>query len=241
MPHPPFPTSSPPPYLHQIYNRDGHELGEFVRGDPYLRDMKNTKGHVSGCTGGQWHPSERQTVMTCGEDGTVRIWDAHTNEQTTVVKTQPVRPGRVHVTTACYSPSGGLVAAALLDGTLQLWDVRGDYGRSAAIAHVLPPRKQMVTQNKWRYLSNSKWVRVMCHDTEERLFEGLIVHVLLLLLEGVLLLFLVVFFCTMFLVLVRNVFGCVLLHNVGGCDDAVRRAVHTHSPHVGVPVFGSDA
>lgn len=144
--------------LLQIYNRDGHETAEFVRGDMYLRDMKNTKGHVSGCTGGQWHPSEKATVMTCGEDGTVRIWDAHANEQTTVIKTQPVRPGRVHVTTACYSPSGGLVAAALLDGTLQLWDVRGDYGRSAAIAHVLPPRRQMVTQNTWRYLSNSKWV-----------------------------------------------------------------------------------
>lgn len=26
------------------------------------RDMKNTKGHVSGLMGGQWHPTDRNTV-----------------------------------------------------------------------------------------------------------------------------------------------------------------------------------
>lgn len=43
----------------------------------YIRDMKNTKGHVSGLCGGQWHPTDRFTAMTCSEDGTVRIWDTH--------------------------------------------------------------------------------------------------------------------------------------------------------------------
>ena len=49
-------TGSPQP---KVYSRDGKEEGEFVRGDMYIRDMKNTKGHVSGCTGGMWHPTEK--------------------------------------------------------------------------------------------------------------------------------------------------------------------------------------
>ena len=56
----------------QVYDRDGHEKGEFKRGDMYLRDLKNTKGHTSGLTGGQWHPTDRHTAMTCSTDGTVR-------------------------------------------------------------------------------------------------------------------------------------------------------------------------
>ncbi len=49
-------TGSPQP---KVYTRDGKEEGEFVRGDMYIRDMKNTKGHVSGCTGGAWHPTDK--------------------------------------------------------------------------------------------------------------------------------------------------------------------------------------
>jgi hypothetical protein len=30
----------------KIYDRDGRELGEFNKGDMYIRDLKNTKGHV---------------------------------------------------------------------------------------------------------------------------------------------------------------------------------------------------
>jgi len=43
----------------KVYDRDGHELGEFVKGDMYIRDATHTKGHQYRCCGGQWHPSER--------------------------------------------------------------------------------------------------------------------------------------------------------------------------------------
>ena len=46
----------------KIYDRDGLELLEFARGDPYIRDMRQTKGHITIVTGGQWHPTEKQTV-----------------------------------------------------------------------------------------------------------------------------------------------------------------------------------
>lgn len=109
----------------KLYDRDGKELGEMIRGDMYIRDMKNTKGHVSGCTGGHWHPTDRGTGMTCSDDGTIRIWDFWTLDQKTVIKPTLSKPGRVAVTACGYSPDGRLVGAGLVDGTLQMWDVRG--------------------------------------------------------------------------------------------------------------------
>jgi FHA domain len=46
----------------KVYDRDGLEVCHFARGDPYIRDMKQTKGHITVVTGGQWHPSEKNTV-----------------------------------------------------------------------------------------------------------------------------------------------------------------------------------
>lgn len=43
----------------KIYDRDAIERGESLRGDMYIRDQKNTQGHVSPATGGQWHPNDR--------------------------------------------------------------------------------------------------------------------------------------------------------------------------------------
>jgi WD40 repeat protein len=94
----------------QVYGRDGHELGEFKRGDMYLRDMKNTKGHTSGCTGGHWHPVDKHTAMTCSTDGTVRLWDCEAIEQKMVIK--PNAQGRVPVSACCYSADGTLIAGA---------------------------------------------------------------------------------------------------------------------------------
>jgi WD40 repeat protein len=72
----------------KLYNRDGKELGEFPKGDMYIRDLKNTKGHVTNCTGGCWHPTDKATVLTCSEDGTLRVWDATEVHQKTVIKPQ---------------------------------------------------------------------------------------------------------------------------------------------------------
>lgn len=63
--------------------------------------------------------------MTSSEDGSIRIWDTWNVLQKTVIKPSLAKPGRVSVTSCCYSTDGGLVAGGLMDGTLQLWDVRG--------------------------------------------------------------------------------------------------------------------
>lgn len=61
----------------QIYDRDGLTLGEFMKGDMYIRDLKNTKGHICGLTCGEWHPRNKETVLTSSEDGSLRIWDVN--------------------------------------------------------------------------------------------------------------------------------------------------------------------
>lgn len=61
----------------QIYDRDGLTLGEFVKGDMYIRDLKNTKGHITGLTCGEWNPKTKETILTSSEDGSLRIWDAN--------------------------------------------------------------------------------------------------------------------------------------------------------------------
>lgn len=61
----------------QIYDRDGLTLGEFMKGDMYIRDLKNTKGHISGLTWGEWHPKTKETILTSSEDGSLRLWDVN--------------------------------------------------------------------------------------------------------------------------------------------------------------------
>ena len=49
----------------KIYDRDGIERGESLRGDMYIRDQRNTKGNVSPATGGHWSTTDRQFPRHC--------------------------------------------------------------------------------------------------------------------------------------------------------------------------------
>lgn len=37
--------------------------------------MASTKGHVTRVTGGDWHPTKRNEMLTCSVDGSVRLWN----------------------------------------------------------------------------------------------------------------------------------------------------------------------
>uniref|UniRef100_A0A7S3R0D4 Uncharacterized protein n=1 Tax=Dunaliella tertiolecta TaxID=3047 RepID=A0A7S3R0D4_DUNTE len=148
----------------KLYDRNGLTLGEFMRGDMYIRDMKNTKGHVTGLTCGQWHPTDRNTAMTSSDDGTVRIWDTSTIEQKTVIKPSLAKPGRTPVTTCAYGAEGRLIGAALLDGSIQLWSVQGKFGTSAAVGNVPVPKQQMLGKQTWSYVSRPNQIVRGAHE-----------------------------------------------------------------------------
>lgn len=153
----------------RFYDRDGKLLGETVRGDMYIRDMRNTKGHITGCTGGCWHPIDRYTAATSSEDGTVRIWDTNHILQKTVVRPTNPSASRVGVTACAYNSDGKLLAAGMLDGGIQVWGVGGKFGHSAAVGIVLPPSAQMVEKQGWTYASRPSQILRGAHEAQSEI------------------------------------------------------------------------
>ncbi|XP_076894818.1 uncharacterized protein LOC143547222 [Bidens hawaiensis] len=113
----------------KIYDRDGLTLGEFIKGDMYIRDLKNTKGHITGLTCGEWHPKTKETILTSSEDGSLRIWDVNDfNSQKQVIKPKLARPGRVPVTTCAWDREGKSIAGGIGDGSIQIWSIKPGWG-----------------------------------------------------------------------------------------------------------------
>ncbi|KAJ7972575.1 Transducin/WD40 repeat-like superfamily protein [Quillaja saponaria] len=113
----------------KIYDRDGLTLGEFVKGDMYIRDLKNTKGHITGLTCGEWHPRTKETILTSSEDGSLRIWDVNDfKSQKQVIKPKLARPGRVPVTTCAWDHEGKRIAGGIGDGSIQVWSIKAGWG-----------------------------------------------------------------------------------------------------------------
>ena len=179
----------------KVFDRDGREIGECDKGDMYIRDMKNTKGHCSPCTGGVWHPLRHETVLTAGADGTLRTWavdrlgDAR-GAQAAVLKPQLSKPGRFQVTSCAYSSDGALIAGGVTDGTIQLFpsdgsDRRGRAGassnralssargasssgyRSASVGLVLPPSQQCHVDNAWSFAGRPETLIKNAHPAGE--------------------------------------------------------------------------
>ncbi|KAH9627043.1 hypothetical protein KSS87_023731 [Heliosperma pusillum] len=113
----------------KIYDRDGLTIGEFVKGDMYIRDLKNTKGHITGLTCGEWHPNKKETILTSSEDGSLRIWDVNDfTSQKQVIKPKLARPGRVAVTTCTWQREGKSIAGGIGDGSIQIWNIKAGWG-----------------------------------------------------------------------------------------------------------------
>jgi WD40 repeat protein len=124
----------------KIMSRDGDTVTEFVKGDMYLRDMHNTKGHVGEVSTGTWHPTDRNLCVTAGSDSTLRIWDINykrSQKDIIVFKSKAAgSAGRTRMTavawgTAAQGGSNVLVAAAL-DGSLVMYSGNAPFSRPTA-------------------------------------------------------------------------------------------------------------
>ncbi|KAG9447735.1 hypothetical protein H6P81_013863 [Aristolochia fimbriata] len=133
----------------KIYDRDGLSLGEFVKGDMYIRDLKNTKGHISGLTCGQWHPKAKETILTSSEDGSLRIWDVSDFQgQKQVIKPKLARPARVPVTTCAWDHEGKCISGGVGDGSIQIWNLKPGWG-SRPDVHVDKAHEDVITGLKF--------------------------------------------------------------------------------------------
>ncbi|KAK3401120.1 WD40-repeat-containing domain protein [Sordaria brevicollis] len=124
----------------KIMSRDGDILTEFVKGDMYLRDMNNTKGHVGEITTGTWHPSDPNLCVTAGSDSTLRIWDVNnkrSQKEVIVFKSKAAgSAGRTRMTSVVWGASAQgsnpVLVAAALDGSLVMYSGNGPFTRPAA-------------------------------------------------------------------------------------------------------------
>ncbi|ORY93643.1 WD40-repeat-containing domain protein [Syncephalastrum racemosum] len=115
----------------KLFNRDGFETCEYIKGDPYIRDLRHTAGHVAALTSGAWHPTDKTTFATASQDGTLRIWDVERKRKQKVVIAYKSRErgGRSPATAIAYSPDATKLAGAFQDGTINIWPADGPYFR----------------------------------------------------------------------------------------------------------------
>ncbi|RAR14366.1 GIDA-domain-containing protein [Stemphylium lycopersici] len=124
----------------RLFSRDGDLISEFVKGDMYLRDKHNTKGHTAEVTSGAWHPTNRDRFATAGTDSTVRIWDVNKRmkqEEVIVHKSRAAgSAGMTRMTAIAWGAAaeGGssMLVSAALDGSLVMWGGEGPYHRPTA-------------------------------------------------------------------------------------------------------------
>jgi WD repeat-containing protein 70 len=123
----------------KIVSRDGKVLTEFVKGDMYLQDMKNTKGHISEIVTGTWNPTDRNICVTAGTDSTLRIWDVNnkrSQKEVIVYLSKNSEAGRSRMTAVAWgNPTQGgtnVLIGAALDGGLAMWKGDGPFRRPAA-------------------------------------------------------------------------------------------------------------
>ncbi|KAL2124023.1 hypothetical protein VTJ04DRAFT_388 [Mycothermus thermophilus] len=129
-------TAHPQP---KIMSRDGDIVTEFVKGDMYLRDMHNTKGHVGEVITGTWHPTDPNLCVTAGSDSTLRIWDINnkrSQKEVIVFKSKAAgAAGRTRMTAVAWGLGQGnspVMVAAALDGSLVMYNGNGPFTRPAA-------------------------------------------------------------------------------------------------------------
>lgn len=123
----------------KIMSRDGDIITEFVKGDMYLRDMNNTKGHISEISTGTWHPTDKNLCVTAGTDSTLRIWDINNKRKqrdVVVFKSKAAgSAGRTKMTAVAWGTpaqgSNNILVAAALDGSLVMYSGNSPFSRPA--------------------------------------------------------------------------------------------------------------
>ena len=125
----------------RIYDRDGKDIIECIKGDMYISDLIHTRGHVAIVKDGQWNPIDNNLFATCSSDSTVRIWDINSKlkgieqqlGQKTVIKCKNAKGLKVGCQVIRYSHDSKIMAVACEDGSLQLWSSKTSYTRPDAV------------------------------------------------------------------------------------------------------------
>ena len=117
----------------KLFDRNGSQVREFGKGDPYIRDLKHTTGHVAGISTALWLPNDTDRFLTASEDGTLRIWHMGYRQKSeyvvTVKSSVAGSGGRSPVTSAEFSNDFLLTGSS--DGSIKVWDTKNLTSNSA--------------------------------------------------------------------------------------------------------------
>ncbi|KAF8820125.1 WD domain, G-beta repeat-containing protein [Cardiosporidium cionae] len=124
-----------------LYDLNANLLHETVKGDMYIRDMGQTKGHTHMVTDCHFHPFNRDVFMSAAMDATVRIWDlnsipygvdralAHTHCLKAVDR-RNLNISQCHVLCCAWAPTDArCIIGGCVDGSLQIWNEKKQYGK----------------------------------------------------------------------------------------------------------------
>ncbi|XP_067633598.1 gastrulation defective protein 1 homolog [Eurosta solidaginis] len=154
----------------KILDRDGFEKMECVKGDQYISDMSRTKGHTAQLTSGCWHPFTREEFLTAALDGTLRIWHGlKAKEQKTVIKTRTQGGLRTNASACTFNRDATLIAAACVDGSVQMWDTRKMYVNTTHCLRGAHQNGAEISSVQFTYLGTQLATR--CNDETMKLWD----------------------------------------------------------------------
>eukprot|EP00920_Eleutheroschizon_duboscqi_P019750 GHVT01047424.1.p1 GENE.GHVT01047424.1~~GHVT01047424.1.p1 ORF type:complete len:805 (-),score=78.79 GHVT01047424.1:223-2637(-) len=125
----------------RIFDTEGRPVQQTVKGDIYIRDMGNTKGHTHMITECHFHPFDREVFCTSSLDGTVRLWSLESKlygvDQAIphlhclkATDDRNVNSPHCQVATCAIAPqTAKFIIGGGSDGSLQLWNERRIYGK----------------------------------------------------------------------------------------------------------------
>mmetsp|Transcript_14144 Transcript_14144/g.21160 ORF Transcript_14144/g.21160 Transcript_14144/m.21160 type:complete len:777 (-) Transcript_14144:162-2492(-) len=139
----------------KVYTRDGEEVITFCRGDMYLRDLSNTKGHTMEVTGVEWHPEDKNIILSSGLEGALRLWDLRGEANFGNLMNKHVlkirgKTGQTRVGATCcsFNRDGSKMIGGATDGTIHIWNTRKHYSRADIViqhANVYEPESSVIS------------------------------------------------------------------------------------------------
>lgn len=110
----------------------------------YVTDQSKTVGHTAAVTSVDWHPLERDVVLTASNDGSARLWNLNGKTQfqmlvcDKVFQAKSQRGQRTAIKSVRFHPGGREFAVGTACGSIQIWNrarVSGRPERAVYDAH----------------------------------------------------------------------------------------------------------
>jgi WD40 repeat protein len=122
----------------KIYDRDGRDVLQTVKGDMYLSDLTHTRGHTAMIRDGHWNPVHKNIFVTCSLDSSTRIWDTSMKKigieqhlpHKNIIKCKTSAGKKAGCTACCFDPTGNVLAISCDDGSLQIYSTKTHYSRA---------------------------------------------------------------------------------------------------------------